>query len=130
MELWRKIFRQGFAPLISAPALTRLAEALETDDPRLLQGATTTPPTLNCVLDWPVQAACAIGYCGWQGEGKDTVGDVGEYFTRLCYETDQAIGEPAACRWFLEWADETDRPTMRKELLAEVQAILSERGRQ
>ena len=71
-------------------------DALTGDDPRLTQGSTTTPPPLMCVQDWPVEAACALGYCGWQGDELETVGEVEEFFARMCFEADQRLGEPAA----------------------------------
>ena len=37
------------------------------------------------------------------------------------------VGEPAACRWFLNWFDETPRDEMRRLLLAEVNRNLAER---
>jgi hypothetical protein len=40
---------------------------------------------------------------------------------------DQRLGEPAACRWFLNWFDETPRDEMRRLLLPEVQQLLAER---
>ena len=49
MENWRKVWREGVAPLLSAAGLEALRRALVTDDGRLLQGATTTPPPLPCV---------------------------------------------------------------------------------
>jgi hypothetical protein len=127
MESWRKVWREGLAPLISTQGLEVLRAALANDDGRLLQGATTTPPPLQCVQDWPVEAACALGFCGWQGEGLETVAEVEEYFARLCFEVDQRLGEPAACRWFLNWFDETPREEMRQLLLAEVQRTLAQR---
>ena len=96
MESWRKVWREGLAPLISSEGLEALRSALQCDDARLLQGATTTPPPLQCVQDWPVEAACALGFCGWQGEGLESVAEVEEYFARLCFEVDQHLGEPAA----------------------------------
>ena len=125
MDSWRKVWRDGLAPLISTAGLEALATALHDDDARLLQGATTTPPPLQCVQDWPVEAACALGYCGWQGEGLESVAEVEEYFARLCFEVDQRLGEPAACRWFLNWFDETPRDEMRRLLLAEVNRSLA-----
>jgi hypothetical protein len=101
--------------------------ALTRDDPRLLQGATTSPPPLQCVQDWPVEAACALGFCGWQGEKLHTVAQVEEFFARACFEADQRLGEPAGCRWFLNWFDETPRPEMRRLLLVEVQRTLAQR---
>ncbi len=128
MESWRSCWRRGIAPQLSTRGLEALRKGLIDDDPKLLQGATTSPPPLQCVQDWAVEAACAIGYCGWQGEGITLVGDVEEYFARICFETDTLIGEPAACRWFLNWHDDTPRATMRAELLAEVNRSLAERG--
>src|SRR5579884_4022542 len=96
MESWRKVWREGVAPLLSTPGLESLQRALTNDDGRLLQGATTTPPPLQCVQDWPVEAACALGFCGWQGEGLETVAEVEEFFARMCFEIDQRLDEPAA----------------------------------
>jgi hypothetical protein len=125
MESWRKVWRDGVEPLVSVEGLEALRRALVADDPRLLQGATTTPPPLMCVQEWPVEAACALGYCGWQGDGLETVAEVEEFFARMCFEVDQRLGEPAACRWFLNWFDETPRDEMRRDLLAEVNRALA-----
>src|SRR3954452_22763482 len=127
MESWRKVWRDGLAPLVSTAGLEALRSALQCDDARLLQGATTTPPPLQCVQDWPVEAACALGFCGWQGEDLTAVGEVEEFFARACFEADQRLGDPAACRWFLNWFDDTPRDEMRRELLAEVERALAER---
>lgn len=127
MESWRTVWRDGFVPGLSTNALTALRMALETDDPHLVQGATTTPPPLMCVKDYPVEGACALGFCGWQGEGLDSVGETEEYFARCCFEADQRLGEAAACRWFLNWFDETPRNEMRRELMAEVDLAISSR---
>jgi hypothetical protein len=127
MEGWQKVWREGVTPLLSTAALEALRQALMHDDARLLQGATTSPPPLQCVQDWPVEAACALGFCGWQGEKLETVAEVEEYFARMCFEIDQRLGEPAACRWFLNWFDETPREQMREQLLAEVNRSLAQR---
>ncbi len=127
MESWKNVWRKGVVTLLSLESLEALRLALASDDPRLLQGATTTPPPLQCVQDWPVEAACALGYCGWQGDGLETVAEVEEFFARMCFEIDQQMGEPAACRWFLNWFDDTPREEMRRELLVEVQRSLAER---
>src|SRR5262245_41691430 len=127
MESWRKVWRDGVEPLLTTEGLSALAQALRSDDGRLVQGATTTPPPLMCVQDWPCEAACALGYCGWVGDGLETVGEVEEFFARMCFEIDQRLGEPAACRWFLNWYDETPRDDMRELLLAEVHRSLAQR---
>ena len=125
MESWRKVWRDGVVPLLSTEGLEALRRGLTDDDARLIQGATTTPPPLQCVQDWPVEAACGIGYCGWQGEGLETVAEVEEFFAKMCFEIDRNLGEPAGCRWFLNWFDETPRDEMRRELLAEVNRALA-----
>jgi hypothetical protein len=128
MDSWRKVWREGMAPLISTAGLEALRTALANDDVRLLQGLTTTPCPPPRVRECPlVDGACALSFCGWQGEGLETVDEVEEYFARLCYETDLRLGEPAACRWFLNWFDETPREEMRGLLLAEVNRVLAQR---
>ncbi len=127
MESWRKVWREGVGPLLSTSSLEALQRGLAADDPRLLQGATTTPPPLQCVKDWPVKAACLIGYAGWQAEGLESVGEVEEFFARMCFEIDNRIDEPAGCRWFLNWFDETPRDDMRRLVLAEVHRALAGR---
>lgn len=119
MESWRSVWRKGFAPQFSTASLLALKEALENDSPLLLQGATCSPPPLQCVRDWPVEAACAIGYCGWKGCDLETVEEVEEFFARACFEADQRLGEPAA-GLFINWQDETPRGKMNRELLSEV----------
>ena len=128
MENWRNVWRNGFIPVLTSNGLANLRDALRSDDLRLVQGATTTPPPLMCVQDWPVEACCALGYCGWQGDGLHTVGEVEEFFARCCFEADERLGEPAACRWFLNWFDDTPRDQMRRDLLAEVELALAERA--
>src|SRR5438552_17129476 len=127
MESWRKVWREGLAPQISTAGLEALRAALVNDDARLIQGATTSPAPLQCVQDWPVEAACGLGYCGWQCDGLETVAEVEEFFARTCFEADQRLGEPAACRWFLNWFDETPREEMRRQLAAEVHWALTQR---
>jgi hypothetical protein len=123
----QKVWREGFAPLLSTPGLEALAAALAGDDQALIQNATTFPPPLQALREWPVEKACALGLAGWKGDCLATIGAVEEFFARLCYQVDENLGEPAACRWFLTWFDETDRPVMRRELLAEVRAVLDQR---
>ena len=128
MESWRKVWRDGMAPQLSVSALAALQAALQGDDPRLLQGATTSPPPLEWVRDWPVEAACALGFCGWQGEGLETVAEVEEFFAKACSDADQRMEKPASCCWFLNWFDDTPRDEVRRELLVEVTWELSRRA--
>jgi hypothetical protein len=128
MESWQKVWREGLAPQLSTAGLEALQAALLNDDVRLLQGATTSPPPLQCVQAWPVEGACALSWCGWQGDGLESVAEVEEYFAQRCFEADHLLGEPAACRWFLNWFDETPRDQMRRLLLAEVHRTLAQRS--
>jgi len=127
MESWRLVWRDGFVPVLSTAGLEALRDALARDDPSLTQGSTTTPPPLMCVRDWPCEGACCLGYAGWKGEGLKSVGKVEEFFARACFEADQRLGEPAACRWFLNWFDDTPRDVMRRDLHAEVVLALAAR---
>ncbi len=125
MESWRKVWRDGLMPLLTTHSLSVLRDALIDDDERLLQGATTAPPPLETLSACAVEAACVLGFCGWQAEGLETVGEVEEFFARHCFEIDQRLGEPAGCRWFLNWFDQTPRAVMRANLLPEVQRALA-----
>jgi hypothetical protein len=127
MEAWKRVFREGIAPQLSVVGLQALARGLIQDDERLVQGATTTPPPLQCMRECAVEGACGISYCAWQGDGLKTVGELEEFFGRICYKTDQHFGDPVACRWFLNWFDDTPREEMRRLLLPEVRAILATR---
>jgi hypothetical protein len=127
MTAWQRSFHDGIAPLLSTRALLALKKALAVDDPALIQGATTDPPPQQAVQDWLVEAACAIAYAGWQGEGLATIGEVEDYFANVCFGADKALGEPAGCRWFLTWFDETPRGPMRLALLAEIDLALASR---
>jgi len=127
MEKWRRIWREGFAPQLSTAGLQALQKALADDDPRLLQGTTCYPPLLDPLKDRAVEASCALGFCGWQGDGINSVGQLDEFFQRLCDAADLPFSDPAACRYFLNWYDDTPREQMRQELLAEVTLALQER---
>ena len=127
MEKWRRVWREGLAPHLSQVGLLALQSALVNNDARLLQGVVSSPPPLDTLLACMATGTCAIGYCGWQGEGRRSVGEVEDYFHRICDAADAAFHEAAACRFFLNWYDDAPRAEMRRELLAEVRLAL--RGR-
>lgn len=126
MELWQKVFHEGVAPCVGQEGLTALRRALADDDCRLMQGASTSPPPLLSVLDWPTEAACALGFCHWKGKDGVTVGETVHAFALYCYAIDQTLGEPAAVRHFLTWFDDTPRDQMRQTLIEEIDLALSQ----
>ena len=125
-EVAEQVFRKGIAPQVSDEQLESLKTALVTDDHRLIQGCTTSPPDLMCVADWPVESCCAISWFAWQGE-EMTVKEVGDKFGNYCYECDVLLSDPGCVRHFLNWFDDTPRNEMRAELAGLIESILQER---
>src|SRR5437879_4411200 len=122
---WKRVFRNGFAPMLSTAGLLSMKRGLETDDPALVQNATVYPPGEQ----EPVCAACPLGYAGWKGNGLRTVAEVNRYFSQLCQAADECLGELAACADFLSWVDDTSPAVMRRQLLAEVNRAIVRRSR-
>lgn len=130
MEAWQKTWREGFAPQLDMAQLSTLREALVNNDPRLIQGTTTSPPAMMCVQDWPTEAACALGLCAaklFGGLGTAKIRDVEEQFALMCASADVRLNEAAACRYFLNFFDQTPRDRMRGLLLAEIDLELHRR---
>jgi hypothetical protein len=139
------VFKTGFAPQWSVEQLSALAEACRTDDPRLIQGSTTEPPPIKCMQGWPCDCGCATAYVGAVSLGgfsggsyaeprkpatnpdAATVGQVEEFFAHACFAADQLIGEPAECRHFLHWFDDTPREEMRRVLYSWCMEVIRER---
>jgi hypothetical protein len=94
-----------------------------------MQGVISSPPAFDAQDDCGIESCCAIGYSGWLGDGLNTVGQIDEFFTRICEGADALIRQPAACRHFLNWFDNTPRSQMRRELLTEVELALQQRER-
>jgi hypothetical protein len=128
LPTWAVVFRNGIAPELTTAELTALRVALDLDDGRLTQGATTTPPPMDCAKHMRCEGACAIGYAGWVGDDLPTVGDVEEFFARVCWDADQRLGEAGGVRHFINWFDETPRDEVRRLLLAEIDRVLAERA--
>lgn len=137
LEAWQQVW-QTAAPHLSSAGLQALRAALEDDSDGLLQGKTTDPPPLAALAGRSAYGACPWGlaiaadYGGLasdltRDERTATVGEVEEAFARLCFEVDQALGQPAGCRWFLNWWDESPRASARLALLAEVDQALAAR---
>lgn len=143
MENWRKVFRDGLAPLLSVEHLEALKEALESDDPALLQGSTMMPPFYRS--EWLVEGACLLAYPyaavngGFLHDDDPSelnieaaqAGDVEAFFAQTCSGIDQRLAdaeEPTPHQLLLEWFDETPRDEMRINLLPEIERELTRRG--
>lgn len=124
---WQVMFRKGFMPQWSTETLQSVRALLLADDVRIIQGKTTLPPPLLCHQDWPVEACDVIAYCSTPDAFDATVGECEEGFARACFSADNTVGEPAACKWFLDWFDLHPRPQVFAELLAEIDAELRRR---
>ncbi len=127
MKSWQEVWHDGVAPWLPTRGLEALQAALVRDDPRLIQGATTLPPPIDGAQSWPVEAACVIGFSGWQGRGLESVEEVEQFFAFVCGQAEEQLGETSACRWFLNWYDTTARSEVRLRLLAEVEQVLEQR---
>lgn len=131
MEAWLRVWRNGFAPLLPTRGLLALLYALKTDDSRLLQGATTSPPPLMRVESWPVEAADPVAFVFWQdrviADGDTTIGDVEDAWARLMYDADQRLGEPASARYWINWWDDAPRGEARRLVIPEVMREIDRR---
>lgn len=121
IERAREVLRAGLLPQWDAAIVAATLEAIEKDDPRLVQGSTCTPPPLMCVQDWPVEAVDILGIGALVSGQVRNVAEAEEVFARSCFEIDKRMGEAAACRWLLNWWDSAPRPEvlamMREELI-------------
>jgi hypothetical protein len=126
---WQRVFRDGIAPQLSTEGLQGLKAALERNDGRLITGATTSPPPLQCMQNEPVESCCPLCFALLDGKKpyEVSVGPMEQRFSERCFEADQLCGEPAADRYFINWVDQTPRETMRQALLAEVNLALAQR---
>jgi hypothetical protein len=124
LQAWQRCWRDGISPQLSVRALEALQQGLLRDDKRIIQGATSSPPPLQCVADWKPEAADAIGYALWIGDGYGTVGELEEQFALVCMKASETLGDPTGCRWFLNWWDGAERQTARQQLLVEVDLAL------
>lgn len=127
-ESWKKVFHEGFAPSFTIPQLQFLRALVANNQESLIQGGTCVPEPLACVLDFPVESACFVAAAGvyeHDGFGHATVEEVENFFARACYECDERLGEPLACRWFLNYFDETPREHLLAELLPELDKAIA-----
>ncbi len=131
MELWRHAWRNGIQPLLSRPALLALAEGLRHEDPRICQRITVVPAPGPWNSEWPIEACCPIGYCGWK-TGMHTPAGIEGFFEAIARNADEKLSGITETGWktitpFLDWFDSGERTLVMEELLAEVEQNLKER---
>jgi hypothetical protein len=124
LQAWQRCWRDGIVPQLSTRALQALRQGLLCDDKRILQGATCSPAPLACVADWEPEAADAISYALWLGDGYGTIGQLEDQFALVCMRASETLGEPTGCRYFLSWWDEQPRDVARQQLLIECDLAL------
>jgi hypothetical protein len=105
-------------------ALQALQDAIERDDPALVQRATTHPSSNDCPYCEECVGGCAVSYGLWKSMGLHSIGDVERCFSKLCASVDAVLGPGSSTRW-LNHFDELPREQMRAELLPEVIAAIS-----
>lgn len=120
LEPWRRVWRDGLAPLMSDAGLTALELALAHGDASLIQGAPTIPPPDPRCNSEPVAGSCLFGFAAWQTQGLVTVADVAAASKAICQEIESRLGKEA--HWpLVRWFDDTPEEMMRPALLYEVQ---------
>jgi hypothetical protein len=124
---WQHVWREGVAPCLSLAQLTALRDGLACDSKGIIQGR-TTKPSVFWTQHSKVGAACVLGYCGWVGDGLETVGEVLKFFIRLCGQIDQRLNHPIDRRFFINFVDHTPRAKMIAALLPEVERSIAERS--
>lgn len=124
---WLEVWDCGIAPQMTDEELTALADGLRDHDERIIQGHTTEPLPLLCVSDWPCEKADALGFAYLATHTGALIGEVEQFFAQTCYQCDVDIGEVAACRWFLNWHDDTPKLIMFRDLLAAVENTIYRR---
>lgn len=125
MERWREVWRKGVAPMIDVDGLEALAEALRSDDPRLIQTRSTNPSAIPEWINAPCLGACALAFPGLSDGAM--VAEVDEKFLAVLRGCDELLDHRGGSAAFIHWFDQTPRNEMRAALLVEVEAALAER---
>lgn len=124
---WQDAWRRAIAPQMEVRHLLALRAALAENDRRLVTSGTTVyPRPLQHNLDRTAEAACAIGFAGWQGDGLTTVKQVRDWFAEVAWRAGLETGDEKAVGPFACWFDDEgiDRRAKFRLLLAEVERSL------
>jgi hypothetical protein len=115
----QEIFHSAIGWRLGQEGLAALKDALERDDPALLQSTTVSPDINVCCRHDACTGACAIGLALWKGWGLCSVGEVEHQFSKLAVQVDSQLGSGSCMRW-VSWYDEMPRQEMRRVLLPQV----------
>jgi hypothetical protein len=126
MRDWQRSWR-AFSERFSTEALQSLANALASDNPAIIQGATVIPFPAECEGPEPPEGCDPVVWCLWAGGGHRTVLDLFRAFWDACNHADEWVGQRYACADFTGWWDETPRAEAVAELLNEVRDEIQRR---
>jgi hypothetical protein len=87
-----EIFTAGIAPRLGLAGLQALRDALERDEPALIQGNTTKPDLNTTCRGEPCEGACGVAYALWKTLELQSIGETERAFTRLCVSVDAQMG--------------------------------------
>lgn len=125
-RLWESAWRQGLAPLLRDGELESLEHALETDDPRLVQGKTTVLDA-----DGQVCRTCLLAFIGTLRGIRD-VDELHRFFHctmgRITYR--KGVCHYGDAELLTSWFDRTPRAQMREQLLQAVREELARRDQE
>ena len=121
---WQRAWREGFAPLLSTPALEALRDGLAANDPALLQNVIASPLDLRGA---PCDGACAIAYAIWKGEQIVLAEKVRDRFYEVCCKVRGRLDISYGDNLFIDWFDRTLREGCFPILRAEVEHELARR---
>ena len=127
---WQEAWHRGIVPQLSIPELEVLADALERDDPELIQGNTCDngDDDDETIYVETIYGACAVGYCGWKARGIQEATALNSYFCELVDEAQKAFpGVSMPIQTFFLWFDQMPRRQMIEQLLPEVRKALAAR---
>jgi hypothetical protein len=128
---WRYVWHEGLVPQLPPAGLRAFARALAEDSPALMQKCTYFPKACESNRHRPIEKACGLAYVIWQGYAVENVWEADTVFCDVVSRCDvrmRELGRPELSAYtFISWFDDTDWPTVRGELLPEVEAAVRQK---
>lgn len=101
MELWREVWREGFAPQLSTRQLTELRDRIKEQPDRFIAGRTFLPHPVH--HDRPC-AACVLGWLAWGGDPEMSIAEGMTNYRDLLVWAQQRL-TVAGIKPFFAWFD-------------------------